>query len=100
VNDDRCEQEHADCPKQRPEVTEVFRVTVNPIWTQKNLQIAEQMSDDENNQDNACDRDDHFLSNGRAIESGENIHDKFGGRRDTPHASDYERHSERQGRSR
>jgi len=78
----------------------VLRVPINPVWTQKNLQIAEQMSDNENNQDNARDRDDYFLSNGRAIESGENIHDKFCGRRDTPHASDYERHPERQDRSR
>jgi hypothetical protein len=80
VNDDRPKQEYADCPKQRPELTKVLRVTVNPIWTQKDLQIAEEMSDNENNQDNAGDRDDHFLSNGRAIESGENVHDKFGGR--------------------
>src|SRR5215469_18257696 len=49
VNDDRREQQHADCPKQRPEVTKVLRVIVNPIWTQKNLEIAEQMSDNEDN---------------------------------------------------
>jgi hypothetical protein len=42
------------------------------------------MSDNENNQDNAGDRNDHFLSNRRAIESSENIHDKFGGRRGMP----------------
>jgi hypothetical protein len=99
VNDDRREQEHADCPQQRPEVTKVFRITVNPTWIQENLQIAEQMSDNEKNQNNASDCDDHFLSNRRVIEAGKNIHDKFGERRDTPHASDYERHSERQGRS-
>jgi len=37
-----------------------------------------------------------FLSNGRAIESSKDIHDGLSARRGTPHASDYERHSERQ----
>jgi hypothetical protein len=37
------------------------------------------MSDNENNQDNASDRNDHFLSNRRLIESGKDIHGKFGG---------------------
>ena len=55
----------------------MLRVTVDPIWTEKNLQIAEQMSDDKNDQDDSSDRDNYFLSNGRTIESGENIHDKL-----------------------
>jgi len=67
---------------------QMLRVTVDPIWTQKNLQIPEQMSDNKKNQNNARDRDDHFLSNGRAVKSGENIHDRFGARRSTPHASE------------
>jgi hypothetical protein len=77
----------------------MLRVTVDPIWTQENLQIAQEMSDNEKNQNDAGDRNDHFLSNGRAIESSEDIHDGFSARRGTPHASDYERHSERQGRT-
>ena len=56
------------------------------------------MSDNEKDQNDAGDCNDHFLSNGRAIESSEEIHDGFSARRGTPHASDYERHSERQGR--
>jgi len=76
----------------------MLRVTVNPIWAQKNLQIPEQMSDDEKNQDDARDCNGYFLSNGRAIESGENIHGRFGARQSMPHASDYERRLERQGR--
>jgi hypothetical protein len=38
------------------------------------------MSDNEKNQDHARDGDDHFLSNGRAIESGEDIHGRFDAR--------------------
>jgi hypothetical protein len=58
------------------------------------------MSDNEKDQNDAGDRDDHFLSNGRAIKSGDDIHDRFGARRGTPHASDYERCLERQDRKR
>src|SRR4029453_11264371 len=35
------------------------------------------MSDNEKDQNDAGDRNDHFLSNGRAIESSEDIHDGF-----------------------
>jgi len=56
----------------------MLRVTVDPIWTEENLQIPEQMSDNEKNQNDASDGHDHFSSNGRAIKSSENIHDKFG----------------------
>ena len=88
VNNDGREQEQTDYPQQRTEIAQVLRVTVDPIWTQENLQIAEQVSDDEKNQDHARDCDDHFLANGRAIESGENIHDRVDARRSTPHASE------------
>src|SRR5262249_22089027 len=88
VNNDGRQQKQTDCPKQRSEIVQMLRVTVDPIRTQKNLQIAEQMSDNKKNQDDARDCDDHFLSNGRAIKSGENIHDRFGARRSTPHASE------------
>src|SRR6266487_5695683 len=78
VNENSSEEEQADQPKQRAEVAQVLRVTVDPIRTQKNLQITEQMSDNEKDQKDARDRNDHFLSNGRAIESSEDIHDRFG----------------------
>ena len=39
VNDDRREQEQTDYPKQRAEIAQVLRVTVDPIWTEENLQI-------------------------------------------------------------
>jgi len=97
VNNDSHQQEQTDYSKQRAEVAQVLRVTIDPIWTQENLQIAQEMSDNEKDQNDAGDCNDHFLSNGRAIESSEDIHDGFSARRSTPHASDYERCSERQG---
>ena len=54
----------------------MLRVTVDPIRSEKNLQIAEQMSDDEQNQDDSRDRDDHFFSDRRAIKICQNIHAK------------------------
>jgi len=59
----------------------VLRITVDPIWTQEDLQIAQEMSDNEKDQNDTGDRNDHFLSNGRAIESSEDIHDGFSARR-------------------
>src|SRR5215471_16920464 len=49
VNNDGCEQQHAYCPQQRTEIAQMLRVTVDPIRAEKNLQIAEQMPDNENN---------------------------------------------------
>ena len=58
------------------------------------------MPDNEKEQNDAGDSDDHFFPNGGAIKSSEDIHARFGGRRGMPHASDYERRSERQDRRR
>jgi hypothetical protein len=63
-----------------------LRVTVDPIRAQENLQIAQEMSDNEKDQNDARDRNDHFLSNGRAIKSSEDIHDRFGAASGAPHA--------------
>jgi len=63
VNNDRGEQEQTDYPKQRAEIAQMFLVTVDPIRSYKNLQIAEQMSDDKKDQNDAGDRDDHFFPN-------------------------------------
>src|SRR5260370_1203118 len=60
---------------ERTEIPEVLRVTINPIWSNKNLQVAEQMSDHEKNQNDAGNRDDHFFSNGRPIKSRQQSHD-------------------------
>jgi hypothetical protein len=44
-----------------------LRVTIDPIWSEKNLQIPEQMSDDKKDENDACDRDDHFFADRGAI---------------------------------
>src|SRR5437870_13776019 len=64
VNNDRRKQEQTNCPKQGAEIAQMLRVTIDPVWSDKNLQIAEQMSDDKKDQNDASDRDDHFFSDG------------------------------------
>src|SRR2546430_13721589 len=41
VNNDRREQEKTDGPQQRTEIAQMLRVTIDPIWPEKNLQIAD-----------------------------------------------------------
>jgi len=47
----------------------MLRVTIDPVWSDENLQITEQMSDDKKDENDASDRDDHFLPNRGAIKS-------------------------------
>src|SRR6266480_642004 len=68
VNCNCGEQKNSNCPQQRAEVAQMLRVTVDPIGSEKDLQVPEQMADNEKNQNDAGDRDDHFFSNRRAIE--------------------------------
>ena len=68
VNCNGGEQKNSNCPKQRAEVAQMLGVTVDPIGSEKDLQVPEQMADYEKNQNDAGDRDDHFFSNRRAIE--------------------------------
>src|ERR1051326_668015 len=56
------EEEDADNPKQRSQRAEMFRVRVDPIRSEKNLEIAQKMSDHERDQDHAGYRDDHLLA--------------------------------------
>src|SRR6266540_3475504 len=69
MNNNRSKQEQTNCPKQRAEIAQMLRVTVDPIRSDKNLQIPEQMSDHKKNQNDAGDRDDHFFPNRRVIKS-------------------------------
>jgi hypothetical protein len=41
----------------------VFRVGIDPIGSEKNLQIAQEMADDKRDQDNPSDGDDHLFAN-------------------------------------
>ena len=70
VNDDGGEQKNSYQPKQRAEIVQMLRVTVDPIRADENLQIPEQMSDHEKDQNDAGDRDDDFFSDRRAIKMG------------------------------
>ena len=65
-----CDEEKcSNQPKQRAEIAQMFRVTVDPIRADKNLQIAQEMSNHKKNQNDAGDRDDNFFSNRGAIKS-------------------------------
>src|SRR5882762_4770565 len=69
VNNNSGEQKNSDQPKQRTEIAQVLRVTIDPIRADENLQIPEQMSDYEKDQNDAGDRDDHFFTDRRTIKS-------------------------------
>ena len=69
VKNDRDEKKCSNQPKKRTQVAQMLRVTVDPIRSNKNLQIPEQMSDHKKNQNDAGDGDDDFFSNRGAIKS-------------------------------
>ena len=62
VNNDSGEQKNSDQPKQRSEIAQMFRITIDPIRSDKYLQIPEQMSDHKKDQNDAADRDNYFFS--------------------------------------
>src|SRR5437763_14437162 len=49
----------------------MLRVIIDPARSQKNLQVAQQMPNDEQHENHAGERDDHFLAGGGAIKAGE-----------------------------
>ena len=50
-------------------------VSIDPVGSEEDLQIAEQMSDDEEDQNDASDGDNHLFANGRAVETRSGVHD-------------------------
>src|SRR6478672_7643818 len=52
----------------------MLRVIIDPARPEKNLEIAQQMSNNEQHQNHAGERDDHFLADGGAIKAGEVSH--------------------------
>ena len=76
VSNDRGEEKNPDQPKHRTEIAQMFRVTVDPVRSDKYLQIPEQMSDHKQDQNDAGDGDDYFFSDRRTIKSCYNIHAK------------------------
>ena len=53
----------------------MLRVIIDPPRPEKNLQIPQQVTDDEQHQNHAGERDDHFLADGGAIKPGEGGHE-------------------------
>ena len=45
VNNDGGQQKNSDQPKNRAKITQMFRITVDPIRADENLQIPEKMAD-------------------------------------------------------
>ncbi len=56
------EKKNPDDPEQGAELAQMFRVAVDPVRPEKNLQIPEKMSEDESDQNDASQRDDHLLA--------------------------------------
>jgi hypothetical protein len=52
----------------------VFRVAVDPIRSEENLEVPEQMTDDEKDQNDSRDRHDHFLADCGMVENGLRVH--------------------------
>src|SRR5262249_2227784 len=59
------EEGDSDEPEQGTEIAEVLRVTVDPIRSDKDLEVAEQMADDKNEQNHAGHGHDHFSADRR-----------------------------------
>src|SRR5438067_1751823 len=74
VEGNRNQQGNPDGPEERAEITQMLRVIIDPARSQKNLQVAQQMSNDEQQENHAGERDDHFLADGGAIKAGEVSH--------------------------
>ena len=62
VSNDRGEKKNPNQPKQWTEIAQMFRVIIDPIRSNKYLQIPKQMSDHKKDQNDAADRDDYFFS--------------------------------------
>ncbi len=62
VRDHDHEQETANQPEKRPKIAQVLGIAVDPFGAEKNLQVAEQMPDDEEDEDDSSHRHDHFPS--------------------------------------
>jgi hypothetical protein len=77
VNRHRDDEKHANGPKQRPQLAQMLGITVDPGRPEEDLQIPEQMSDDEKNENDARERDDDFSANRRAMEGGKSGHGRY-----------------------
>ena len=60
VEDDDGEQAASDDPEERPEFPQMLGVAVDPLRPEENLEIAKEVADDEQNQDQPRYRHEHF----------------------------------------
>src|SRR5581483_1144514 len=65
---------NSDQPENRSELSQMFRVTVDPVWSNKYLQISQQMSDHKHDQNDAGRSDDYFFPDRRTIKMCQNLH--------------------------
>src|SRR5438128_6992015 len=56
VNDYRNEEKNSDEPQQRAEIAQMLRVAVDPIRAEEDLQVAEKMADDKQDQNDPRNR--------------------------------------------
>src|ERR1043166_5628300 len=68
MQDHSNEKKTANHPEDGAQLAQMFRVGIDPIRPEKNLEVAEQMADDERDKNDAGDGDDHFFADGRAKE--------------------------------
>src|ERR1043166_2904313 len=62
VEKDVREEKDSNGPEDRAELAQMFRVTIHPVGSEKDLQIPEKMSDHERDQDDASHRHNHFFA--------------------------------------
>ena len=64
---ERREQKDSNCPEDRSQVMQEFRVCIYPIRSQINLQVSEEVAENVQNEDDACGGDDDFFSDRRLV---------------------------------
>src|SRR5262245_25528389 len=64
VDQDDEEEKGTNDPKKRSKVAQMFRVTVDPVRPEEDLQVAQEMADDKQDQDHAGRGHDHLSSDG------------------------------------
>ncbi len=58
------EEKGADDPKKRAQLAQMLGVAIDPIRSEKNLEVPEEMSDDEQDENHAGRGHDEFLADG------------------------------------
>lgn len=70
------EQKRSHNPEQRAEVVEVLRVAIDPARPEEDLQVAEEMTNDEQDENKSRRRHDHLSANSRVMQGGDVRHER------------------------